>query len=76
VKRSDRDEPMWVVMHMCMETKLRVSLCSYLYLKVAKTLCLYYLLCFVLNKIREQEVGTGSAQKQKRGATKNICTYD
>jgi hypothetical protein len=38
-----------------------ISLYSYLYLKLAKMLCFYYLLCF-LNKIREEEGGTGSAQ--------------
>jgi hypothetical protein len=36
-KRSGRDEPMWVVMHMCIETTQRISLCAYLYLKLAKT---------------------------------------
>jgi hypothetical protein len=49
-----------------MEAMLGISLCSYLYFKLAKMLCLsYYLLCFLFNKIREQEVGTGSAQKQR-----------
>jgi hypothetical protein len=39
VKRSGRDES-------------GISLCSYLYLKLAKTLCLsYYLLCFLSNKL-------------------------
>jgi hypothetical protein len=46
-----------------MKAMLGITLYSYLYLKLAKTLCLsYYLLCF-LNKIREQEEGTGSARK-------------
>jgi hypothetical protein len=64
VKRSARDEQMWVVIHMCMETTLGISLYSYLYPKLAKTLCLsYYLLCFLFNKIGEQDCGTGSAQK-------------
>jgi hypothetical protein len=36
VKRSGRDEPMWVVIHMCMEATLGISLYSYLYLKLAK----------------------------------------
>jgi hypothetical protein len=39
VKRSDRDEPMWVAIHMCMEAMLGISLYNYLYLKLAKTLC-------------------------------------
>jgi hypothetical protein len=46
----------------------RISLDSYLYLKLAKTLCLsYYLLRFLFNKIREEEGGTGSARKQSQG---------
>jgi hypothetical protein len=32
VKRSGRDEPMWIVIHMCMEATLGISLYSYLYL--------------------------------------------
>jgi hypothetical protein len=59
---------MWVVTHMCMEVTLGISLYSYLYLKLAKTLCLSYnLLCFPFNKIGEQEGGTGSAWKQGEG---------
>jgi hypothetical protein len=43
---------------------LGISLCSYLYLKLAETLRLsYYLLCFLFNIIGEQEGRTGSAQK-------------
>jgi hypothetical protein len=42
-----------------------LSIYSYLYLILAKMLCLsYYPLCFLFNKIGEQEVGTGSAPKQ------------
>jgi hypothetical protein len=48
-----------------MEAVLGISLYSYLYLKLAKTICLsYYLLCFLFNKMREQGGGTGSAWKQ------------
>jgi hypothetical protein len=55
VKRSGRNEPMWVAIHKCLETTLGISLYSYLYPKIAKTICLsYYLLCFLLNKIREK----------------------
>jgi hypothetical protein len=42
VKRSGRNEPMWVEIHMCMEAMLGIPLYSYPYLKLAK-LCLYYL---------------------------------
>jgi hypothetical protein len=44
VKRSGRDEPIQVVIHMFMEAILGISLYSYLYLKVAKMLCLSYYL--------------------------------
>jgi hypothetical protein len=44
VKRSGRNKPMWVAIHKCMEATLGISLYSYLYLKPAKMLCLYYLL--------------------------------
>jgi hypothetical protein len=65
VKRSGRDEPVWVVIHKCMEAMIGICLYSYLYLKLAKILCLpYYLLCFLFNKIGEMS-RTGSAQKQQ-----------
>jgi hypothetical protein len=37
VNRSGRDEPIQVVIHMCMEAMLRISLYSYPHLKLAKT---------------------------------------
>jgi hypothetical protein len=68
VKRSDRDEPMWVAIHKCMEATLGLSLYGYFYLKLAKMLCLsYYLSCFLFNKIGEKEGGTGSAGKRLGG---------
>jgi hypothetical protein len=48
---------------MFMEAMLGISLYSYPYLKLAKTLCLsYYCLCLLFNKIGE-EARTGSAWK-------------
>jgi hypothetical protein len=48
-------ETMWVVIHKCMEAMLRISLYSYLHLKVTKTIHLsYYLLCFLFSKVREE----------------------
>jgi hypothetical protein len=83
VKRSGRDEPMWIVIYMCMEAKLGISLDSYLYLKLAKMLCLSYdLLCFFFNKVGKQKGGTGSALKQGvegwgvcGGGPNNVYTY-
>jgi hypothetical protein len=49
---------------MCMEATPGISLYSYPYLKLAKTLCLsYYCLCLLYHKIGE-EGRTGSAWKQ------------
>jgi hypothetical protein len=65
VKRPGRDEPMWVVIHKCMEATLEISLYSYLYFKLAKMLCLsYYLLCFLLTKSENKEGGTGFTQNR------------
>jgi hypothetical protein len=49
---------------MCTEATLRISLNSYLYLKLVKCYLSCYLLHFLFNKIRKQESGTGSARKQ------------
>jgi hypothetical protein len=44
-----------------MEKTQEISLCSYLYLKLAKTPCFSdYLLCFFFYKMGKQEGGTGS----------------
>jgi hypothetical protein len=68
VKRSGRDEPVWVVIHICMETTQGISLYSYLYLRLAEMLCFsYYLLSFFFNKTRKQEGRTGSNPRQRVG---------
>jgi hypothetical protein len=59
VKRSDRDEPMWVAIHKCMEATLGNSLYSYLYLELAKNampfLCLMsYVLRFLFTKSEDK----------------------
>jgi hypothetical protein len=55
VKRSGRDESVWVVIHMCMEAMLGISVYSCPYLKLAKMLCLSYCcLCHLFNKIGEE----------------------
>jgi hypothetical protein len=50
VKRSGKDEPIQVVIHMCMEAMLGVSLYSYPYLKLGKTLSIFLLLMFSLQQ--------------------------
>jgi hypothetical protein len=59
--KSGRDEPVWVVIHICMGTTQGLSLYSYLYLKLTKMPCFsHYLLCFfstkLENKMTEQVV--------------------
>jgi hypothetical protein len=55
VKRSGRNEPIWVAIHKCMEATPGISLYSYLYPKPAKMICLsYYLLCFLFNKKKQK----------------------
>jgi hypothetical protein len=59
VKKSGRDELIGVVIHIYMETTQGISLCSYLYLKLAK--ChVSVILTFFFYKIGEQEGRTGS----------------
>jgi hypothetical protein len=87
VKRSDRDEPMWVAIHMCMEAMIGISLYRYSYLKLAKMLCLSYLLCFSSKKLEERaekdlpgsKWGGGKGEEDKGQWSKvssNVYTYE
>jgi hypothetical protein len=61
-EEESRNEPIGVVIHICMETSQGIPLCSYLHLKLAKTPCFSFSLsCFFFYKIGEQEDRTGSA---------------
>jgi hypothetical protein len=64
VKRTDRDEPIGVVICICMETAQGISLCSYLYLKLAKMLCLsnYVFSSTKLENRRAEQVLLGGHQ--------------
>jgi hypothetical protein len=65
VKRIGRDEPVGVVIHICMETTQGISLCSYLYLKLAKMPCFSsYVLWVFFYKIGEQEGQTGGGSEE------------
>jgi hypothetical protein len=53
VKRTGRDEPVGVVIHICIKTTQGNSLCSYLYLKLAKMPCISsFLYFFLLQNLR------------------------
>jgi hypothetical protein len=43
VKRSSRDEPTWIAIHMCMEATQGISLYSYLHFKQAKNAMSFFL---------------------------------
>jgi hypothetical protein len=76
VKRSGRDESVWVAIHKCMEATLGISLYNYLYFNLAEMLRLsYYLICFLFNKIRK-EGRTGSAWNRgvEGGGPNNVYT--
>jgi hypothetical protein len=71
VKRSGRDEPVWVVIHICMETTQGIFLYSYLYLKLAK--CHVFLIIFYVfsstkleNKRADQVLLEGKGEGERR----------
>jgi hypothetical protein len=64
---------MWVAIQKCMKAMLGIHLYSYLYPKLAKTVCLsYYLLCFLLKKIGDEDGGTVSAGKRGVGGLRRV----
>jgi hypothetical protein len=63
---------MWVVIHMCMEATLGISLCNCFYLKLAKCCFSYYLLCLLFSEIGEEEGGTGSPRSRGQGEMAQI----
>jgi hypothetical protein len=77
LKRSGRDEPKWVVIHMCMEAMIGISLCICLYLKVVQTVCFsYHLLCFLFNKTGNKRVEHVLPRSRGVGQTAQIMyTY-
>jgi hypothetical protein len=88
VKSSGRDESIRVIRYMFMEAMLGISLYIYLYLKLAKMLCLsYYCLCLLFNITGEEgeQVLPGSKRGRGRGrgqstgrrdGPNNVCTYE
>jgi hypothetical protein len=56
--RTGRDVPIGIVIHICMETTQRDSLCSYLYVK--HVMFLFLSVMFFFYEVREQVGRTGS----------------
>jgi hypothetical protein len=56
VKRTGRDELVWVVIHTCMETTQEICLYRYLYLKLAKN-AMFFLLSFMFFLLQNRRKG-------------------
>jgi hypothetical protein len=53
VKRSGRNEPIWVAIHKCMEATLGISRYEYLYPKLAKMI--FFLISYVFSSTKSDE---------------------
>jgi hypothetical protein len=87
VKRFGRDVSIWVVIHICLEAMLGITLYSYTYLKLPKTLCLivdYFFSSTKLEKKVEQVLsgskGVGRSEQgwgeRGRDGPNNVCTFE
>jgi hypothetical protein len=54
VKRSGRDEPMWVVIYMCMEAMLGISLYSYP-ISTSKNLYVFLIIAYVFSSTKSEK---------------------
>jgi hypothetical protein len=71
VKKSGRDESLWVVIYMCVEAMLGISQYSYLHVKLAKKVCLiisYVFSSTELEKRAEQVLPGSERVGEKEGA--------
>jgi hypothetical protein len=90
MKRSGRDEPIWVVIHLCMEAMLGISLYSYLYLKLTSKNAMSFILYLMLPLQQNQRKGQnrfclegrkiggrwrGQGDRGRYGPN-NVCTYE
>jgi hypothetical protein len=66
VKRSGRDEPMWVVIHTCMEAMLGISLYSYLHIKLAKH-CAFLIIPYVFSSTKLENKRMEQVLPRSRG---------
>jgi hypothetical protein len=65
VKKTGRDEPIGIVIHICMETVEGISLYSYLYFKLAKppySLIIFYVSSTKLENRRVEQVLPGGGE--------------
>jgi hypothetical protein len=76
VKRFGRDESIRFVIHMCMEAMLGMSMYSYLYLKLAKMVCLVIAYVFSSTKLEKRaeqfclEARRGGGEREGVGGTR------
>jgi hypothetical protein len=55
LKRSGRDEPIWVVIHMCLEAMIGISLYSYFYIKLEKKCYVFLIISYILSSIKSEK---------------------
>jgi hypothetical protein len=75
VKRSGRDEPVWVVIHMRMKAMLGISLYSYFYHKLEK----HYVFLFILHifsptKLENKRAEQALPRELGEGGTNDVYT--
>jgi hypothetical protein len=87
MKRCGRDKSIQVVIHLCMEAMLGISLYSDPYLKLAKMLSFLLLMSSLQQNWRRGqnrfclEARWGKGKRERAGAAgrdgpKNVCTYE
>jgi hypothetical protein len=76
VKRSGRDERIWVVIHMCMEAMLGISLYIYLFLKLQKPyvfVIIFYV--FSSTKLENKRAEQVMPRRCRGGGPNNVYTF-
>jgi hypothetical protein len=54
VKRSGRDEPMWVAIHMCMEVMLGISLYSSIFISNLQKHFVFFIIAYVFSSTKSE----------------------
>jgi hypothetical protein len=78
VKRIRGDEPIGVVIYIIMETLQGISLCNYIYLKLAKMSCfflIFYLFYSTKSENRRAEQDWGGGVQESDGGGNSSMTY-
>jgi hypothetical protein len=74
VKRSGRNEPMWVAIHKCMEATLGISLYSYLYLILAK-MYVFLIIFYVFSSTKLENKRVEQVLPGRWGMREKVCAW-